>query len=57
VTHPEDIANVVKMVNKKQYHQAHTNPFGSGPLAQQLGRAGDTNQADQLLQGHLPHIP
>jgi hypothetical protein len=33
---PTELAGVVKGINRKQYHQAHTTPFGSGELAQQM---------------------
>jgi hypothetical protein len=41
VTHPDGIAQLVKQVNKRQYHQAHNTPFGSGPLSQAMGQASD----------------
>jgi hypothetical protein len=56
VTNPMDLAKVVKEINRQQYHQAHNTPFGSGPLADQVGRRGDTLLAQQLLQGVLPDI-
>jgi hypothetical protein len=56
ITNPTDLAKVVKVINRQQYHQAHNTPFGSGPLADQIGRRGDTLLAQQLLQGVLPDI-
>jgi hypothetical protein len=40
ITKPTAIAEVVKSINRKQYHQAHVMPFGSGPVAEALGRRG-----------------
>jgi len=37
-----------------QYHQAHNTPFGSGPVADILGRRGDTTASANLLQGTIP---
>jgi len=41
-------------MNQEQYHQAHQTPFGSGPLAHLVGRAGDTAVAKSLILGQLP---
>jgi hypothetical protein len=54
VTNPEDIARNVCTINIKQYNQAVTTPFGSGPLAEVIGRNGDTPTAKALLEGTLP---
>jgi hypothetical protein len=51
---PTELAMVVKDINRQQYHQAHHTPFGSGPLADQVGRRGDTDIAIALLNGNLP---
>lgn len=54
VTRPNDIASVIKELNRAQYHQAHGTPFGSGPVAGVLGRRGDTTNANSLLAGSVP---
>jgi hypothetical protein len=54
ITNPTELASLIKEINRKQYHQAHTTPFGSGLLAQQLGRRGDTAAALVLFNGTLP---
>jgi hypothetical protein len=54
VTNPTEIAREVCKVNARQYHQAHSTPFGSGPLADLFGRRGDTPSAEILLQGSAP---
>jgi hypothetical protein len=54
ITSPREITQEVCKVNLAQYHQAHQTPFGSGPLANLLGRQGDTQCAQELLRGTLP---
>lgn len=54
VTKPNEIASVIKELNKEQYHQAHDTPFGLGPLADAFGRRGNTAQAAEVLQGTVP---
>jgi hypothetical protein len=54
LTKPQEIAEVICEINARQYHQAHSTPFGSGPLADLVGRRGDTKQAHSLLQGQIP---
>jgi hypothetical protein len=54
IMNPTELAKIVRDINRKQYHQAHNTPFGSGPLAQQAGRQGDTTTALELLNGTLP---
>jgi hypothetical protein len=54
VTNPVDIAKEVCKVSARQYHQAHGTPFGSGPVADLVGRRGDTPSSAALLQGSLP---
>jgi hypothetical protein len=56
-TDPEDIARVVRQLNIEQYHQAYQTPFGSGPLADAMGRQAETIQASSLLSGSLEHLP
>jgi hypothetical protein len=51
---PNDIAAVIKDINRTQYHQAHGTPFCSGPVTAAFGHRGDTAQADELLQGSIP---
>jgi hypothetical protein len=51
-----ELASIIKEINRKQYHQAHTTPFGSGLLAQQLGHRGNTAAALALLNGTLPSV-
>jgi len=57
VTNPTEIAKVVCQVNAEQYHQAHGTPFGSGPLADAVGRRGDTPASVDLLCGKIPALP
>lgn len=54
VTNPREIAKEVCKINSAQYHQAHYTPFGSGPLADMIGRKGDTPTSQDLLRGQLP---
>ncbi len=54
ITNPTEIARAVCKVNARQYHQAHTTPFGSGLVARLVGRCGDTSTANALLQGTIP---
>jgi len=54
LTKPTAITEVVESINRKQYHQAHVTPFGSGPVAEAFGRKGDTPLAEALLQGKVP---
>jgi hypothetical protein len=56
ITNPMELASIIKEINRKQYHQAHTTPFGSGLLAQQLGHRGNTAAALALLNGTLPSV-
>jgi hypothetical protein len=57
VTHPEEIAKIVASMNVCQYNQAQETPFGSGALADLIGRNGDKPAAKALLEGSLPdHI-
>ncbi len=41
-------------LNAQQYHQAHHTLFGSGPLADTIGRAGDKPASKALLAGEPP---
>jgi hypothetical protein len=54
ITNPDELAKIIKEINRQQYHQAHGTPFGSGPLAEQIGRRGDTEIAMDLIHGKLP---
>jgi hypothetical protein len=56
-TDPEEIAWVLRQLNIEQYHQAYQTPFGSGPLADAIGRQAETIQANSLLSGSLEHLP
>ncbi len=38
MTNPKEIAKVIISMNESQYDQAHDTPFGSGPLADSIGR-------------------
>jgi hypothetical protein len=57
ITRQTDIAQVVKQVNITQYHQAFHTPFGSGPLAQAIGRNADSTLSKRLLAGQLDELP
>jgi hypothetical protein len=57
ITGPTGIAQVVKLMNIQQYNQAFHTPFGSGPLANAIGRSADTETSQQLLAGDLASIP
>lgn len=54
ITKPEEITQLVTALNAQQYHQAHATPFGSGPLADTIGRTGHTPEARALLSGNPP---
>jgi hypothetical protein len=54
ITKPNEIANVIKDLNRQQYHQAHATPFGSGPVAEAFGRQGNTPAASSVLSGTIP---
>ncbi len=54
VTEPTKIATIIKDINRQQYHQAHSTPFGSGPLADLVSRARDTPVANKLIQDDIP---
>jgi hypothetical protein len=54
ITNPQEIAEVICDINAKQYHQAHSTPFGFGHLAQLLGHKGDSLYAQDLINGTLP---
>jgi hypothetical protein len=56
-TDPTEIARVVWDMNVVQYHQAYQTPFGSGPLAQAIGRRADTDQVTSLISGTLEGLP
>jgi hypothetical protein len=55
VTNPHELAHEVCKINATQYHQAHSTPFGSGPVAKLFGRRGDTQASVDLLRGTLPY--
>ncbi len=48
------IAEHICAANHRQYHQAHDTPFASEPLLSYFGYCGDSNEAESLLNGHLP---
>lgn len=54
---PLDIAREIKKVNINQYNQAYNTPLGSGPLADAIGRRGDTIAANTLLSKGISHLP
>lgn len=54
---PEKIVQEIKKINAAQYHQPFSTPFGSGPLADALGRQGSTLAAQRLLQGDMTSLP
>lgn len=54
LTNPDEIARVITSMNSAQYNQAFPTPFGSGPLANSMGRHGNTPVAQALLGGTLP---
>jgi len=56
LTDPEQMAKAICQVIIAQYNQAMLTPFGSGPLADTLGRYADTKAADRLLLGDIPPI-
>jgi hypothetical protein len=51
LTMPSDIATHVCAANQRQYHQAHTTPFGTEPLASYVGYKADTPRAEDIVQG------
>ncbi len=57
IAHPTEIAQIVKIMNITQYHQAFSTPFGSGPLAQAIGRNAESLQSTQLLAGQMCNLP
>lgn len=57
LTNPQHIAEVVCKINSKQYHQAHSTPFGSSTLATLLEHRGDTQNARELIKGKVPELP
>jgi hypothetical protein len=56
LTNPDEIARVITSMNSAQYNQAFPTPFGSGPLANSMGRHGNTPVAQALLGGTLPGL-
>jgi hypothetical protein len=54
ITDPLGIVEVVREMNKRQYQQSYETPFGSGPLADAIGRTGNTSISASLLNGTLP---
>jgi len=54
---PEEIAKVVRDMNIAQYHQAYQTPFGTGLLAEAIGRRADTDRAKPLISGTLEGLP
>jgi hypothetical protein len=55
ITKPNEIAKVIKDLNRQQYHQAHATPFGSGPVAEAFGQQGNTPAASSVLSGTIPN--
>jgi len=54
ITTPNEIAEHVCSANTRQYQQAISTPFASGPLADYLGPRGESKGAIDLLNGTLP---
>jgi hypothetical protein len=54
LSNPEETTQTVGAIYIKQYHQASGTPFGSSPLADIIGRNGNTLVAKALLEGTLP---
>jgi len=57
VSHPEEIARYVCLVNTKQYNQARNTPFGSGYLADIIGFNIEKPAAEQILDGTFSPAP
>jgi hypothetical protein len=54
VTDPEEIAQHVCAANARQYNQAQTSPFCSGPLFHYLGYCANAQGSKDLITGRLP---
>jgi hypothetical protein len=54
ITNPVEIAKHVSAANHRQYGQVNKTPFGSKPLLPIYGYNANTQDADRLLEGHLP---
>ena len=51
VTDPEEIVTHIKEANIRQYNQAQTTQFGSGPQADFVGQLADTEGSQAILNG------
>jgi len=57
ITDPILIAQHICVANIHQYNQAYNTPFGSGPMANQIGLKAESQAACALLQGTIPPLP
>jgi hypothetical protein len=54
VTEPDQIVRHVCAANQRQYNQAASTPFGSGPLLELIGYKADTPAIASLLSNNAP---
>jgi len=53
-SYPHGISEHICSMNARQYHQAHSSPFGIDPLLSYFGYQGKKEGATQLINGRLP---
>jgi len=51
----KEISKHIMTLNIQQYHKAHCTPFGSGPLAGEMGRSGNSSSTQAVLDGKIPN--